>query len=83
MQTHKNPELRKTGPVPGKPSSALSGPKPFQPAKPMAAKAPVAVKKPPVLELQGKKWIVVSFIGVNLLFHFFSVFLPIRPCLTR
>lgn len=47
-KTHKNKELRKTGPVPDKPKPAVVAP------KPKAA----AVKKPPVFELQGKKWAV-------------------------
>ena len=50
-KTHKNKELRKTGPVPDRPKPALA-------AKPKAATA--AVKKPPVFQLQGKKWIVVG-----------------------
>lgn len=49
-KTHKNKELRKTGPVPDKPKPAVVAP------KPKAA----AAKKPPVFELQGKKWAVVS-----------------------
>lgn len=50
QKTHKNLNLRKTGPVPGKPGQK-------QAAAPAAAK-PVA-KKNPVFELQGgKKWIV-------------------------
>lgn len=47
-KTHKNKELRKTGPVPDKPKPAVVAP------KPKAA----AAKKPPVFELQGKKWAV-------------------------
>ena len=48
QKTHKNKDLRKTGPVPDKP-------------KPAAVSAPKAqaVKKPPVCGLQGKKWLVV------------------------
>lgn len=52
-KTHKNKELRKTGPVPDRP-------KPGLPAKPKAATA--AVKKPPVFQLQGKKWVVVGIL---------------------
>ena len=50
--THKNPALRKTGPVPDKGKPGALAPKPA--AKP-------AAKKPPVFELQGKKWIVASW----------------------
>lgn len=48
QKTHKNKDLRKTGPVPDKP-------------KPAVVSAPKAqpVKKPPVCHLQGKKWLVV------------------------
>jgi len=51
MKTHKNPALRK-GPAPFKPTPA---PKPVSSplAKPSAAPA-----KPPLTELQGKKWVV-------------------------
>ncbi|XP_074608508.1 adenylyl cyclase-associated protein 2-like [Acropora palmata] len=47
-KTHKNKELRKTGPVPDRSKPSLA-PKP---------KAAAAVKKPPVFQLQGKKWVV-------------------------
>nr|XP_026696116.1 adenylyl cyclase-associated protein 1 isoform X2 [Ciona intestinalis] len=51
MKTHKNPDLRKHhAPVPYKASN--SGYKPVTKAKPAAA------KKPPVLRLEGKKWVV-------------------------
>ena len=50
QKTHKNKDLRKTGPVPDRP-------KPTPVVAPKAAAAPV--KKPPVFQLQGKKWIVV------------------------
>ena len=51
MQTHKNPNLRASGTVPAKPKTAtITAPKPFKPGAP--------VKKPPVFELQNKKWIV-------------------------
>ena len=56
MKTHKNPALR-TGPAPFK--RPATAPKPVTTAKPKAAAvAPAA--KPPVVELQGKKWVVVS-----------------------
>ncbi|XP_020617448.1 adenylyl cyclase-associated protein 2-like [Orbicella faveolata] len=48
QKTHKNKDLRKTGPVPDKPKPSGGG----------APKAAAPVKKPPVFELQGKKWIV-------------------------
>lgn len=50
QKTHKNKELRKTGPVPDRPKPAPGG-------APKFGAAPT--KKPPVFELQGKKWIVV------------------------
>ena len=50
QKTHKNKDLRKTGPVPDRPKPSAGG-------APKAAAAPV--KKPPVFVLQGKKWIVV------------------------
>lgn len=50
QKTHKNKELRKTGPVPDRPKPAPGG-------TPKPGAAPT--KKPPVFELQGKKWIVV------------------------
>ena len=53
MKTHKNPALRQ-GPAPFK----AAQPKPASPkpvAKPVAQPA-----KPPLTELQGKKWVVVS-----------------------
>lgn len=56
MKTHKNPDLRKHhAPVPYKASNTTF--KPMNLGKPAAA---AAVKKPPKLELQGKKWVVVS-----------------------
>eukprot|EP00794_Sanderia_malayensis_P012013 gene12013-13253_t len=58
MQTHKNPNLRAGSTVPPKPSVGVTTPKPFAASKPMKSfNAPVA-KKPPVFELQQKKWIV-------------------------
>jgi len=51
-KTHKNPALKaQSGPLP-------SGPKPFA-SRPTAAASP-ARTLPPVLELDGKKWKVVS-----------------------
>jgi len=47
--------LRKTGPVPDKPKPSGGG----------APKAAAPVKKPPVFELQGKKWIVVIVLMCN------------------
>lgn len=56
QMTHKNPNLRtQTGPV-------RTGPKPFTTSKPAVAAA-ASRKLPPVLELDGKKWKVVSWIG--------------------
>ena len=52
-KTHKNKDLRKTGPVPDKPKSTPGGAPKF---------AAVPIKKPPKFELQGKKWIVVCII---------------------
>ena len=57
QKTHKNKDLRRTGPVPDKPKPAGGAPKPVAP-----------VKKPPVFELQGKKWIVVNVLTSNNLF---------------
>lgn len=53
MKTHKNPAL--------KAQSGLirNGPKPFSASKPDPPK-PVAKKEPALLELEGKKWRVVS-----------------------
>ena len=53
MKTHKNPELRASSVVKAsnKPAAAKVTPK---------ATTTAAVKKPPVCELQGKKWVVVS-----------------------
>ena len=51
MQTHKNPSLRGSSTVPAKKSA---------PATPKAAPkyGSAAVKKEPVLNLDGKKWMV-------------------------
>lgn len=58
-KTHKNPALR------GQTTQVRSGPKPFASSsspRPAVSAAPAA-KKPPVLELEGKKWKVVSFLS--------------------
>jgi adenylyl cyclase-associated protein len=53
MQTHKNPTLRGTSVVPSKPgANAASAPTP----KPKFGSAPV--KKDPVTQLDGKKWMI-------------------------
>ena len=52
MQTHKNPNLRGTSVVPSKPGSKAAAPTP----KPKFGSAPV--KKDPVTQLDGKKWMV-------------------------
>jgi len=52
MQTHKNPNLRDTSVVPSKPGSKATAPTP----KPKFGSAPV--KKDPVTQLDGKKWMV-------------------------
>ena len=57
MKTHKNPELRASSVV--KASS-----KPATSSAPNAATP--AMKKPPVCELQGKKWVVVSVLSLGL-----------------
>lgn len=55
-KTHKNPNLR------GQSSAVRSGPKPFaSPAARPASSATTAGNQPPVFELDGKKWRVVSF----------------------
>lgn len=54
QKTHKNPQLRsQAGPV-------QTGPKPFSAAPRPTATATPARTLPPVLELEGKKWKVVS-----------------------
>lgn len=53
QKTHKNPQLRSQA-VP-----VQSGPKPFSAPRPTATASP-ARTLPPVLELEGKKWKVVS-----------------------
>jgi len=49
MQTHKNPGLRDTKPIPAKEKKSVSPPK---------YGASVASVKPPKFELEGKKWVV-------------------------
>ena len=63
MKTHKNPKLRAQGPVETTKSSALA-PRPYSPPKFKKFNTP-EVKKPPVFELQDKKWIVVSPVFSN------------------
>lgn len=55
QKTHKNPALRSQG------APVRSGPKPFASptARPAASATPTRTL-PPVLELEGKKWKVVS-----------------------
>lgn len=56
MKTHKNPTLRQ-GPKPFKAAAPQTAPKPGKPA----VQAPAAAaKKPPVFELQDKRWAIVS-----------------------
>lgn len=56
QKTHKNPGLRGQAPV-------RAGPKPFSPQTPRPAPTPAkACMQPPVLELDGKKWKVVSWL---------------------
>lgn len=54
MKTHKNPELRASSVVKD------SDVKKSTAAKPAPKFGAAAVKKDPVCELQGKKWVVVS-----------------------
>lgn len=69
MKTHKNPELRASSVV--KASS-----KPATSSAPKAATP--AVKKPPVCELQGKKWVVVSVLSLGLVIWTHLLLLPTR-----
>ena len=56
MQTHKNAELRVSGPVPGsKPAPAA---KPAGLGRAGAGGGAAPVKRAPVCELQGKKWVI-------------------------
>ena len=52
MKTHKNPELRS--------SSVVKASEVKKPTKAAPKFGASAEKKPPVCELQGKKWVVVS-----------------------
>ena len=66
MKTHKNPALRQ-GPAPFKPPISA------KPTKTVSAPQPtkkVETEKPPVCELQNKKWIIVSE-DKNHFMHFF------------
>lgn len=57
MKTHKNPALKNQG------GPVRSGPKPFTAPKPACNANPSqgsSPKAPPLLELEGKKWRVVS-----------------------
>ena len=64
MQTHKNPNLRGTSVVPSKPGSKAAAPTP----KPKFGSAPV--KKDPVTQLDGKKWMVSYSLNVkHILIH--------------
>lgn len=54
MKTHKNPALRQ-GPAPFKAAH-----KPSVAAKPAVAAKTKAPERPPLIELQNKKWVVVS-----------------------
>jgi len=59
MQTHKNPELRNQAPVPAKSSNLAPRPYGASPQlKKFGGGAAAPVKKPPVFELQNKKWVV-------------------------
>ena len=57
MKTHKNPALRQ-GPAPFK----STAPKPVAAPKPVV---PKVAAKPPLTELQNKKWVVVSGFDVD------------------
>ena len=57
MKTHKNPDLRLSTPTPYK-ASPNASPKPFKSFQ-SSPKQQQPVK-PPVMELQDKKWVVVS-----------------------
>ena len=59
QKTHKNPALRGSSKVEATEKKATTAPK-------VATAA--AVKKPPVCELQGKKWVVVSTYHIVLTF---------------
>jgi hypothetical protein len=71
MKTYKNPKLRE-GPPPYKVTN--QGPKPYsKPSVTTPAKhAPVVVEKPPVFELQNKKW--PNLLGTHFCVHDRQVF---------
>ncbi len=58
MQTHKNPALRAGSTVPPKKVVGVTTAKPFVASKPVKSFTAPAAKKPPVMELQNKKWVV-------------------------
>ena len=61
MKTHKNPNLRQQQLTTAKPFKPAMAPKPFKPFNTGATGAQKQEQvKPPVCELQGKKWIVVG-----------------------
>lgn len=62
QKTHKNPQLRSQA------GSLHAGPKPFSSPRPTATATP-ARALPPVLELDGKKWKVVSGKNCNSLWE--------------
>lgn len=65
MKTHKNPTLRQ-GPKPFKAAAPQTAPKPGKPA----VQAPAAAaKKPPVFELQDKRWAIVSNVYAEQFVH--------------
>jgi len=59
QMTHKNPSLRANAPIPTRSDSSLRGksPAPGKKPKPEAMRT----KKPPKMELDGNKWIIVRF----------------------
>ncbi len=57
MKTHKNKNLRLQTPTPYKPQVS---PKPFKAFNPSPTGTKAPPSKPPKIELEGKKWIVVS-----------------------
>lgn len=61
QMTHKNPELRASSTVPARPSSSgsLRGKSPAPPHKNKPAH--LTTKKPPKMELDGSKWLIVRF----------------------
>lgn len=60
MKTHKNPALKAKSAVPG----VRTGPAPFKAAgPPKIAQKPHNTVKPPVFELQQKKWVIENQVG--------------------